>query len=80
MTEGRQPTLEAALAQSVDQRNDDPAAASANRVPERDGAAVYVQAVPVQAERSPVGQNLGRERLVQLDQIIVIERRTGSLE
>ena len=70
--------LLAALLQRVEQRDQHARARGADRVPERDRAAVDVDAVPVPAERVAVGQRLRRERLVGLDQVEVADRRRPS--
>ena len=48
--------------------------------PERDRAAVDVDLVRIEIERLHAGQRLRGERLVQLDQVDLIERQPGLLE
>src|SRR5207245_1183264 len=72
--EGGEPAAAAAGAQRVDERDQDAGAAGADRVAERDRAAVDVEAAPVPGELAVVGQHLGGERLVELDQVVVCDR------
>ena len=46
---------------------------------ERDGAAVEIDLVRVEAELAQDGQRLGREGLVELDQVDVVEGEAGAL-
>src|SRR6266540_4504354 len=77
--ERSQTALTAARAQRVDQRNQHARAARADRVTERDRAAVDVQAIPVDAQIAAVCHHLRRERLVNLEQIVAVERGAGVL-
>src|SRR3954465_13769207 len=43
-------------------------------MPQRDGAAVDVHPAPVPPELLTVGERLGRERLVRLDEVVVADR------
>src|SRR4051812_1932334 len=61
----------AATAQLVDQRAEDPGAGRADRMPERDGAAVDVDLLLVDAEQADRVQGDRRERLVDLPQVDV---------
>ena len=70
----REPVAALAPRQLVEQRRDDPRAAGPDRVPERDRAAVDVDAVPVEPELAAVGQRLRGERLVDLDQVVLVGR------
>ena len=63
-----------AILQRVEQRRQHAGAARADRMAERDRAAVHVDAVPVPAQPPAVGERLRRERLVRLDQIVVADR------
>ena len=65
----REPVAALAPRELVEQRRDDPRAAGPDRVAERDRAAVDVDLVPVEPERAAVGQGLGGERLVDLDEV-----------
>src|SRR4051794_6297884 len=56
-----------ALAQHLRQRAEDPAAGGAERVPDRDRAALRVDDVRVDLPRVDTGERLDGERLVQLD-------------
>ena len=58
----------------------DPRAGGADRVAERDGAAVHVQALGVEAQLAVAGQHLGREGLVHLDEVEVVEAQRQVLE
>ena len=53
-------------------------AARADRMTERDRAAVHVHAIPVPAECRAVRERLRRERLVRLDEIVVADLRARS--
>ena len=64
----------------MEQRRDDPGAGRADRVPERDRAAVDVDLVPVEAELAAVGQGLRGERLVDLDQVERLDRQLDPVE
>ena len=63
----RQPVAALPPLQLVDERRHDPRAAGADRVAQRDRAAVDVDLLPVEPELAAVGQRLGGERLVDLD-------------
>src|SRR3712207_2536991 len=67
VAEGGHAALQAALLQGVEQGHDQARAGRADRVAERDRAAVDVELVPVPAEHLPVRQDLGGERLVDLE-------------
>ena len=69
-----QPVAEAAGAQRVEQRDQDARAGRADRVAERDGAAVHVHALGVQLQLAQDGQALRGERLVQLEQVDAVGR------
>src|SRR5689334_23042352 len=70
----------AVAAQLVHHRADDPAAARADRVAERDRAAVHVHLLLVRAEElRRVGGDRGK-RLVDLDALDVVNRLAGTLE
>src|SRR5690606_18839682 len=74
--ERRDTALRVALLQRVQQCDQDARARRADRVTERDGAAVHVDAVPVPAQLATIGQSLHRERLVRLDQVVVVDLRS----
>src|SRR5260370_11422981 len=57
--------------QAVEQGGGDPGAGHAERVAQGDGAAVHVEPVDVDAELAVGGDDLRRERLVDLDQVDV---------
>ena len=69
----REPVAAAAAAQLVRERDDEPGAAHAERVAERDRAAVDVHALLVEAEVAHDGEALRGEGLVQLDQVDVAD-------
>ena len=79
---GRASRVHSALrgAELVQQRGDDPRPARADRVAERDRAAVDVDLVPVEAELATVGQHLRGERLVDLDQVERLDRHLDPVE
>ena len=52
----------------------DASAARANRMSQRDRAAIHVDAIPTPVESCPVRERLRRESLVGLDQIVVANR------
>src|SRR3712207_1985479 len=62
-----------AVLHGVQQRREHARAARADRVAERDRAAVHVDAVPVPAEPLPVGERLRGEGLVRLDELEVAD-------
>ena len=68
------------VAHGVEQGREHPRAAGADRMAERDGAAVHVDPVPVPAQRAAVGQRLHREGLVGLDEVVVADRGAGLLQ
>ena len=53
---------------------------AADRVAERDRAAVDVDLVPVEAELATVGEGLRGERLVDLDQVERLDRHLDAVE
>src|SRR5580765_3872420 len=71
---GAQTVPSAAAAQGVQQVQREARAARAERMPQRDGAAVYVGALAVEPELLLDGEVLGGERLVDLHQVHVVER------
>ena len=64
----------------VEQRRHDPGPARADRVAERDRPAVDVDLVPVEAELPAIGEGLGGERLVDLDQVERLDRQLDPVE
>src|SRR5436190_20596110 len=66
--------------QLVHHRADDPSARRANRMTERDGAAVHVHDLLVRAEQPRRVERDGRERLVDLDALDVADRFARLLE
>src|SRR6476469_11071919 len=73
---GAQAVPSAAPAERVQQVRGDPRAARAERMAQRDGAAVHIGALAVEHELPLDHQVLGREGLVDLDQIHVIQSET----
>ena len=71
--ERREALPPAAPPKLVEERRQDARARRADRVAERDRAAVDVDLVPVEAELVAIGQDLRGERLVDLDQIEVVD-------
>ena len=69
-----------AATELVQQRRHDPGAARADRMAERDRAAVDVDLRPVEAELAAVGERLRGERLVDLDQVEVLDPQLELLE
>src|SRR3954447_19226876 len=64
----------------VQEGGDQPRAGGAERVPERDRAAVDVDAVHVRLELAAPGRDNGGERLVDLDQVDVVDLHVVALE
>src|SRR6476619_5965414 len=64
--------------QAVEQRGGDPRAGGAERVALRDRAAVHVEPVEVDAQVLVRRDDLGREGLVDLDQVHVVDRHAGQ--
>src|SRR5205085_10486625 len=69
-----------AAAELVEERDDEARAAHPERMTERDRAAVDVHLLRVEAELADHGEALRSERLVQLDEIDLIERDAGALQ
>src|SRR5690348_3513566 len=67
-------------AQLQDERAEDPRARCADRVTERDGAAVDVDLVLVDPEHPDRVQRDRRERLIDLPQVNVLDLQAGLLE
>src|SRR6185436_18743479 len=76
----REPVAAVASGQLVEQRRDDPGTRRPDRVAERDRAAVDIDLVPVEAERTAVGEGLRGERLVDLDQVERLDRQLDPVE
>ena len=72
-TSRRRPCTALAAAHLVQQRGDDPRAGAAERVADRDRAAVHVDLLRVELELVDAGDRLGGERLVELDQLQVLD-------
>src|SRR5262245_34919812 len=64
----------------VQQRRDQAGAGRAERVPERDRAAVHIDAVHVGLQLAPPGRDDRREGLVDLDQIDVVDLHPVAVE
>ena len=71
------PNVLVGVLQAVDQRGHDAGAGHAERVTEGDGAAVDVELVHRDAEVLGRRDDLGGERLVDLDQVDVVDRHAG---
>src|SRR6516162_4819793 len=70
----------AALFERVDQRGHEAGAAGAERVADRDGAAVDVGLCQIRAGVVGPRHHDGRERLVHLEQVDVVQRQPGTLQ
>src|SRR4051812_40390760 len=77
--ERREAGGEIPILQRVEQRGEHAAPARPDGVPERDGTAVDVDAVPIPLEPSAVGERLRREGLVGLDEVVVADARAFLL-
>ena len=66
------------VCEAVEQRGRDPGAGHAERVPEGDRAAVDVELVDVDAELAVGRDHLRGERLVDLDEVDVVDRHAGA--
>src|SRR4051794_35592402 len=75
--EGGDPVLAAAAAQLAAEGAGEAGAGAAERVAEGDRAAVDVEPLFVDPELTGAGEDLGGERLVDLDQVDVVEREAG---
>ena len=69
-----------AATELVEQRHDEPRTAHPERVADRDRAAVDVHALLVDPEVAHHGERLRGERLVQLDEVDVLDRDAGAVE
>src|SRR5262245_32123624 len=78
--EGRETALRAAALHLVEQGRGDTRSGRPDRMPERDRAAVDVDAGEVEREVARARNDLRRERLVQLDQVDVGEPAVRLLE
>src|SRR3954452_11335082 len=76
----RNPEPAAAPPQLVYERAEDARAGRADRVAERDRAAVHVDLALVDAEHPHRVDRDRRERLVDLEQVDVVDRQAGLLE
>src|SRR4029078_4046348 len=72
--ERRQAVAALTPVQLVEQRLHDPRAARPDRMAQGDRAAVDVRLVPVEAQLAAIGERLGRERLVDLDEVERLDR------
>ena len=75
-----EPEAGVAVLHAVEQRGHDAGAGHAERVAERDRAAVHVQLVPRDSELLGRRDHLGGERLVDLDEVDVVDRHVGPGE
>src|SRR6266513_1702747 len=64
----------------MDKRGEDLGAGAAERVTERDAAAVDVDLRGIELQLADAGDRLRRERFVEFDEIDLIDCQTGSLE
>src|SRR5580765_3267410 len=79
-TKRSQAALGVALLHFVEQRDEDPAARGADRMAERDRAAVHVDLARIPAHLAIDGDGLGGERLVDLHEIQVLRLPSGARE
>ncbi len=78
-TRGGQAARQAPAAELEDERQQQPCPGHAERVAERDGAAVHVDPLPIEAELFLDRQVLRRERFVDLDEIDVLQGEPGPM-
>src|SRR5262249_19032071 len=74
----REAARRAPLLHFMEERDQDARAGRADRVAERDRAAVHVQPVTRELELAVAREDLGREGLVQLDQVVVADLAAGA--
>src|SRR5919205_677248 len=79
-TQRRHAVAALAAAQLVEQGRDDSRSRGADRVPERDRAAIDVDLVPVEPQLAPIGERLRGKRLVDLDEVELVDRHADSVE
>src|SRR5689334_15537996 len=77
--ERREPVLRSATAELVQERHDDARSRAPDRVAERDRAAVHVEALLRDAELAVAREHLRREGLVELDEVVVVDREPVEL-
>jgi hypothetical protein len=70
----------AGAAELVDEHRDQPGAAHAQRVAERDGTAVDVHLRRIEAKLTDAGDRLAGEGLVELDEVEILDAEAGALE
>src|SRR5581483_5743823 len=75
---GRQAELRLAVLHGVNERRGDAGAAGAERVADGDGAAAHVHLLRAQLQQLHHRQRLRRERLVDLDQVDVLQLQPGA--
>src|ERR1043165_855276 len=78
--QARDALLRVALAHLVEQRDEDAAARGADRVADRDGAAVDVDLARVPAHLVVDGARLRREGFVDLEEVEVLRLPAGALQ
>src|SRR5438477_12725477 len=78
--ERREPVLALSLAELGDERERETRTRRAQRMAERDRAAVHVRLLAIEAELFLDGEVLRRERFVDLDEIHVLDLETGALQ
>jgi hypothetical protein len=64
----------------VEKRGDDARAAGPDRMTERDGAAVDIDLVPIEAQLATVREGLSRESFVDLDEVEGVDRELDPVE
>src|SRR5712692_5744115 len=77
---GRQAVLRVAVLHLAHQRSDQPRAAAPQWMAQRDGAAVHVDALVVEAEQAHASERLRCERLIELDHLHVARLEAGLLQ
>src|SRR5437764_3859584 len=75
-----EPIAGAGVLETVEERGHDPRASHAERVTEGDRAAVRVELLPRDAELSGRRHHLRGERLIDLDQVDVVDRQPRASE
>src|SRR6266403_1506576 len=75
-----QPILLPAPPQFVQQRNHQPRSRRSQRMPQRDSTTVHIHFLAIESQFFLDRQVLGRKRLVDFDQIDVVQRQPGPLQ
>src|SRR5688572_33044948 len=78
--QGRQAVATLATLELVQEGGHDPCATRPDRMAECDRPAVHVDLAPVEPELAAVGERLGGERLVDLNEIECLERQLDPVQ